>query len=198
MLGRLPVAAAVAACLSLPASADAAVVAGPDHGGYATFTDTLTGRSWIRLDSFFNVSFNHMASTVQAAGFTVAGLGDVSALLLSLPLDEPSNWSAYADVMGSAPYRGLIWGAFDIPNPNAMGWGYAYEGAAWTIGTGFGSRDEIQNEGTDEADLNIFAYVSGDAAPAVPEPASWALLITGFGITGFALRRRRVPETTAA
>ncbi len=27
--------------------------------------------------------------------------------------------------------------------------------------------------------------------PAVPEPASWALLITGFGLTGTVLRRRR-------
>ena len=26
---------------------------------------------------------------------------------------------------------------------------------------------------------------------AVPEPASWALMIAGFGLTGAALRRRR-------
>jgi PEP-CTERM motif len=30
-----------------------------------------------------------------------------------------------------------------------------------------------------------------NAAPAVPEPASWALMITGFGLCGIALRRRR-------
>lgn len=29
------------------------------------------------------------------------------------------------------------------------------------------------------------------AAPGVPEPASWAMLIAGFGLTGAALRRRR-------
>lgn len=27
--------------------------------------------------------------------------------------------------------------------------------------------------------------------PAVPEPSSWAMMILGFGLTGFALRRRR-------
>lgn len=29
------------------------------------------------------------------------------------------------------------------------------------------------------------------AAPAVPEPATWAMMIAGFGIAGFAMRRRR-------
>jgi len=29
---------------------------------------------------------------------------------------------------------------------------------------------------------------------AVPEPASWAMLITGFGLTGMAMRRRRFPQ----
>ncbi|MEY2882466.1 MAG: motif, partial [Pseudomonadota bacterium] len=29
------------------------------------------------------------------------------------------------------------------------------------------------------------------AAPGVPEPASWALLITGFGLVGVSLRRQR-------
>lgn len=33
--------------------------------------------------------------------------------------------------------------------------------------------------------------VSVLTAPGVPEPASWALLIAGFGLTGAALRRRR-------
>src|SRR5207302_3324022 len=28
-------------------------------------------------------------------------------------------------------------------------------------------------------------------APAIPEPASWALLIAGFGLAGASLRRRR-------
>ncbi|MEY2883105.1 MAG: hypothetical protein RL490_829 [Pseudomonadota bacterium] len=35
----------------------------------------------------------------------------------------------------------------------------------------------------------------GTAATAVPEPASWALLIAGFGLTGANLRRRRALAT---
>jgi hypothetical protein len=33
-------------------------------------------------------------------------------------------------------------------------------------------------------------YISQGAAEAVPEPATWALMISGFGLAGFALRRR--------
>lgn len=37
--------------------------------------------------------------------------------------------------------------------------------------------------------LNLFVVALKDT-PAVPEPASWALLIAGFGLSGVALRRR--------
>ncbi|NJC07653.1 hypothetical protein GGQ62_000651 [Polymorphobacter fuscus] len=33
--------------------------------------------------------------------------------------------------------------------------------------------------------------VRGNITPGVPEPASWAMLIAGFGLTGAAMRRRR-------
>ena len=33
--------------------------------------------------------------------------------------------------------------------------------------------------------------ISAAAVAAVPEPSTWAMLITGFGIVGFAMRRRR-------
>ncbi|MFS0738003.1 PEPxxWA-CTERM sorting domain-containing protein [Sphingomonas sp. 1P06PA] len=38
-----------------------------------------------------------------------------------------------------------------------------------------------------------FSYQLRDAVTAVPEPASWALLIGGFGVSGAALRRSRKP-----
>jgi hypothetical protein len=36
------------------------------------------------------------------------------------------------------------------------------------------------------------------AASAVPEPATWAMLIAGFGLVGFAARRRRSTDAIAA
>ena len=41
-------------------------------------------------------------------------------------------------------------------------------------------------------DVQVFDYRIDitDAAAAVPEPATWALLLTGFGMIGVAVRRR--------
>jgi hypothetical protein len=36
-----------------------------------------------------------------------------------------------------------------------------------------------------------------ESTGAVPEPASWAMLIAGFGLTGAAMRRRRVTAAVA-
>lgn len=41
------------------------------------------------------------------------------------------------------------------------------------------------------------SLVTATSSPAVPEPATWAMLILGFGITGFALRRRNRQAATA-
>jgi hypothetical protein len=37
---------------------------------------------------------------------------------------------------------------------------------------------------------NALAFTAGTSAGAVPEPATWSLLIGGFGMIGFAMRRR--------
>ena len=39
--------------------------------------------------------------------------------------------------------------------------------------------------------VSLDVQLDGRAAPGVPEPASWALMISGFAIVGSALRRRR-------
>jgi hypothetical protein len=49
--------------------------------------------------------------------------------------------------------------------------------------------------------LNSYARIDNlvvNSAAAVPEPASWMMLIAGFGITGYAFRRRSYGRTTAA
>lgn len=40
-------------------------------------------------------------------------------------------------------------------------------------------------------------YVTATATPAVPEPATWAMMLIGFGSVGVALRRRAARATVA-
>jgi hypothetical protein len=43
--------------------------------------------------------------------------------------------------------------------------------------------------------LGEFTAIGSLNAAVIPEPASWALLIAGFGLTGAAMRRRRIAVT---
>ncbi|WP_439545908.1 PEPxxWA-CTERM sorting domain-containing protein [Sandarakinorhabdus sp.] len=52
--------------------------------------------------------------------------------------------------------------------------------------------------GATGADLNFRTWVDPSAAGAIPEPASWAMLIAGFGLTGAMARRRRMLRAVTA
>ena len=62
-----------------------------------------------------------------------------------------------------------------------------------TFGTNFGDFGGGLNSGWGEFSGYVPVYIHTDfiATTAVPEPASWALLIMGFGLTGATMRRRR-------
>jgi len=79
------------------------------------------------------------------------------------------------DVMNQTiSYNGLAFDSFT----------FAYTNAAGSPFTGGGNA----NTGLIEIVDNV-TYAAGGGA--VPEPAAWALMISGFGLAGAALRRRR-------
>ena len=57
-----------------------------------------------------------------------------------------------------------------------------------------GYDDQITNVDDNHDDMIIRVTVS----PAVPEPATWAMMLLGFGAAGFVLRRRRAPVLAQA
>lgn len=112
------------------------------------------------------------------------------------------------------PYLAIMnWGevsvAFDAPfELVSIGTGYFGTGVAVVNGTstGFegqgpvhailrfnGSFTSIGFTDTGTQTSRFLTVGVGDGAPAVPEPATWGLLIAGFGTVGLVLRRRRRP-----
>lgn len=175
-------------------AANAAIVVGADVGALGTFTDTDTGLNWLRLDNFFNQSTNTMRAIAEANGFAFANKSAVETLLDDLPLPSADLWDDYAAIMGQTPARDLIWGAYIPPtqdvNPS-YGVAYAYRGfRGWAFLDLALYGDTIPNPGTSAADVNLWAYREIVGASA-PEPASWALMILGFGASGAIFRGRR-------
>lgn len=177
----------VAASLAAPAAA--AISLGPTVGGIATFTDSNTGRNWARLDTYFNVSYNFMAVDLTNRGFTLATRADLDPLFASV--DVAADFNGVAAIMGSAPNRGLIWGAYvPLAQNSTVDWAFAFPGSGWTFGNqGFGP-DQVPNADGPEADMNFWAFTTSNGV--IPEPSSWAMLIAGFGLVGAVARRRRM------
>lgn len=55
----------------------------------------------------------------------------------------------------------------------------------------FGYDDQVTGQDDDHDDLVVRATVLSANTRAVPEPATWAMLLTGFGLAGAAMRGRK-------
>lgn len=73
---------------------------------------------------------------------------------------------------------------------------FAYDGAFSTLDThdlsAYADIVKLEMSSNDGAGVTYdnFRFIPGDGGGGVPEPASWALMIAGFGLVGVAARRR--------
>lgn len=134
------------------------------HGGASVTIDT--DAKTITLNAFEQGDYGYASIDItDISGLTITGLSAIS-------------WTSLFDPNGYGD--GSTYGA--IPTPqlsftgNSLHIGFVAEGGAppeFTFNPG----------GT-----AVFSYASG----SVPEPASWALMLGGFGLVGGAMRRRKV------
>lgn len=154
--------------------------------------------------------------TWSAMAFTSAGEADVSEISLAIgnlfgdPAVEVSLWSKdLTTQLGSWSVTAPVgWDAFAPAKINGIsgvhlsaGVEYALVAKASNTGWNFwawGSEDAM-GESQEHTDGHAFDYgygmqgafeIQGDAT-AVPEPATWALMIVGFGGAGAMIRSRR-------
>lgn len=200
---------AVAAALSLATTAQAANF---------SFTGTLDTPSTVQFFDFNVGAASDVtlrtwsyAGGVNAAGTVISrgGFDPILALFslpdgalvgqnddgIGVPIDPLSNraWDTLLNVsLEAGTYRVAV---MVFPNfafgPNLSD---GFEGA-----TDFNDAAGIPGgPRTNQWAFDILNVNDAVVVPGVPEPASWALLIAGFGLTGAAMRRRRVmPAITA-
>lgn len=182
MLGALALIASLS--FGLPAAAGTVVINGDTSGG-PTYNRPLSNMGGL---SAVGTNVNY-----QVTAFTVSTAGDYSLL----------------STAGYDNFLGLYAGAFDPTQPllNARAYnddfnnsltasgfttnllaGVSYFAVASAFDNGIGGAYELTISGPGAISLSS----------AVPEPATWAMMIAGFGLAGSALRRRRSSVALAA
>jgi hypothetical protein len=159
-------AAAATAAFALPASAG--TYANP--GDTSAFVD-----DWAVGSQFTNYAFS--ATTLTFIG--------------SWEVDDGPNWTTVPTAYSGLTAAALLFGGSaadyfistvdtDPANINHLSWVSTW-GADPACGGAFPCGTEV-----DEA----YVVSTGPGGNAVPEPASWALMIAGFGMVGASMRRR--------
>lgn len=123
----------------------------------------------------FELDIYTIAGGAPPPAFSVASFASPSLALAAYKAGDGINIFHVA-IVGGNPVGGLV---FDGTFPNPL------------IVTGDGTTTRLLVADFDQNRENNFGGVSLRIA-AVPEPATWALLILGFGAAGGMLRRRRL------
>jgi opacity protein-like surface antigen len=132
------------------------------------------------------------ANTFKFVDFDLQGLGFGSATIdATLTFDSPITGSVgstgsanYVEFLGFLTAGSLTWSPVLPNNP---------------ITTANGSTFDVSFQDLSglKGGSHVADYVTITAENVVPEPASWALMISGFGMAGSMLRRRRTAAALA-
>ncbi|NIJ08952.1 hypothetical protein FHS31_002582 [Sphingomonas vulcanisoli] len=140
-------------------------------------------------------------------GLTGAIVASRTMTLPTIPYDRDNHWYDF-DFTGTALTAGATYTALLSTSSSLLGIVYGpdvniYTGAVLG-GDAYTGGEIVTSQtlsspcaaGNNICDTNFRFTTTGDAA-AVPEPASWAMMVGGFALLGATLRRRRATATFA-
>ena len=137
------------------------------------------------------------SNTFQFVDFDLHGLGVGSATIdATLTFDSPISGSVGSS--GDADYFKIIVPFVGFISGGSLTWNPVYPNNPITTADGSTFSVSFQDLEGIQVGKHVADYVTITAdSVAVPEPATWALMIGGFGMAGGMLRRRRAIAVAA-
>jgi hypothetical protein len=212
------------ASLSAPGSAAVIITGVLASAGDPATDPGFAGLGQTLIYDFDTVSPAAGAITGNYSIATAPGIPDVSAApsgtaprtrYLTVPIDG-STGSAELDLGGEFQNLSFYWGSVDDYNTVTLIQANGTETSFTGLDIGFGvdaDGNQTDNDsnvrvlfGSDGSGITRVRFTSTQyafetdtfAGTAVPEPATWAMMIGGLGIVGFATRRRSRAKTALA
>jgi hypothetical protein len=188
------------ATLAFATAAQAAIVISPGSGNLKTFNDDIVGShggtsNWAPGPITWSTGANSFATNTSVVDQYLAPLGDSSIYIFATTnSDATVSWGKTIHSFN------IYWGSPDTYNTLTLSNGDSVTGGA--VGSLFGFTANGDNANTrwvhiyDAKGFTGFVASSTQAAfefdgTAVPEPATWALMLAGFAALGFAGHRSR-------
>ncbi len=179
-------------------------LAGPVHAG--TITGTFSASEANVTSSTFGIglgtTFTSSGGQVTSATDEFSGIATGTSILLSSVTatnGTPISFSSsFGNFLGTIKFSELAEGppnarvglnALGVFTPTGSLSGFTAGLADLTLG--YTQTGDLTADSPQPAISGSFTFSSPSMTAAVPEPASWAMLITGFGMTGAVLRRRK-------
>lgn len=182
---KLAVAAALAAT-ALPSAAHAAQIVNTGPGATTLQVANLD----VGANNSFSIGFSdaNLANPfTELLAFTTDVAGVLNILFNTTAEDATNNVTFTNAFLTGSGITGAVSIAEILGDPNET---RALNGFA--IGPGTFTITIQGTPGTQNGALGgTVAFRANQAAAAVPEPSTWALMILGFGAVGFSMRRRR-------
>lgn len=192
-LGTTPDSFAFAGSSGTISAAFTANAPGPINSVETAATDPFAGRfatsgtQYLLSDSSFTLDFS---GPVAAFGFYGTDFGDFNGVVTIALLYAGGGEALFSPVTERQTNGGLLFfGVIDADNP--------------FIGVRFSAAEAGGNPTTDLFGFDDLTIADAGQlvvapSPGIPEPASWAMMIGGFGMIGAAFRNRRRAQLSPA